>query len=209
MSSGPERTARPATGLARALVVLACAACACGKGSGGATPAASSSARGGSDAMVARTDAGPPAEDPRLTDLWTRAESGDVDDLTRLYARVGSDALVEASISPARRLTAIRALAYADDFTALCFLVAVGTTGTDEEASAALGSVAVAAAAPRRAIDPEDALEIHDGCVRLLALARDRTRPAPRRVLAIRALRLLADRGWIAPGDVPTDLDAH
>ena len=39
--------------------------------------------------------------------------------------------------------------------------------------------------------------------------AKDVQRPIPRRVLAVSALHLLADRGWVPAADVPTDLDAH
>jgi hypothetical protein len=106
-------------------------------------------------------------------------------------------------------MTALRALGYAEDFSALPFLATIAATGTDPEAEAALGSVAAAAAEPRRATDPDDALEVHEGCARLVALARDVKRPPARRVPAIRALRLLVDRGWVAATDVPTDLDAH
>jgi hypothetical protein len=201
--------ARPLTRLALSLVVIACGAGACGKGSAGTAPAASSSARAVTDAVAAGAQTGAPGEDAHIADLWTRAADGDADDLARLSERVGSDVLLESSMSPARRMTAIRALGYVDDFTALSFLAAVGATGTDEEASAALGSIALQAAQPRRATDPEDALEIHEGCARLLALAKDKTRPAPRRVLSIRALRLLSDRGWVPATDVPTDLDAR
>jgi hypothetical protein len=40
-------------------------------------------------------------------------------------------------------------------------------------------------------------------------MARDTSRPRERRVLAIRALRMLAERGCVSRGDVPGDLDAR
>ncbi len=134
---------------------------------------------------------------------------GDADDLVRLEAELGSDGLTEALGVTGRRLTALRALAFAEDFTALPLLAGAAASGTEEEAAAALASVATLASQPRRATDPEDAIEIREGCAVLVALARDPTRPAPRRTLAVRALRLLADRGWVAAADVPTDLDAR
>jgi len=134
---------------------------------------------------------------------------GDADDLARLEAELGSDGLAEALGVPGRRLTALRALAFAEDFTALPLLARTAASGTDEEAAAALASVAILGSQPRRATDPEDAIEIHEGCALLVALARDPTRLSARRTLAVRALRLLADRGWVAAAEVPTDLDAR
>jgi hypothetical protein len=191
--------------------LLLCAACACGKGSASAPSAATPSAAVVvHDGAVVATDAAPVVpEDPLLTDLWTRAKDGDADDLARLCDRVGSDGLVEGFSAAPRRLIALHALAYADDFAALPFLAGVAAKGTDEEAGAALDSVAFMAAEPRRATDPEDALEIHDGCASLVLLAKDPKVLAPRRLLAVRALRMLVDRGWVARADVPTDLDSH
>jgi hypothetical protein len=191
-------------------VLLVWLVVACGKGSNAANVAASPSAVAPTDAQVAALDAAAAtSEDPLLTDLWARAAEGDADDLARLEGAVGSDALIEASPVGPRRLTALRALAYADDLTPLPFLANVATSGTDDEAAAALDSASFAAAEPRRARDPDDALEAHAGCVLLLALARDPTRPVARRALAVRVLRLLADRSGVPVADVPTDLDAH
>jgi hypothetical protein len=189
-----------------ALLLTVVVASACGKGSHGAKAADGAVATDAGSRGDAR-DVSP--EDPLVSDLWARAADGDADDLARLCDTVGSDALIDATPVAARRMAALRALAYTDDFTPLPFLAKVATTGTDEEATAAMDSAAFAAARPRRATDEEDALEVHEGSVILLALAKDPTRPPARRVLAIRVLRLLVDRGWVSRADVPTDLDAR
>ena len=98
---------------------------------------------------------------------------------------------------------------FCHDFSELPWLAQVGTTGTDDEARAALDAVVELAARPRRATDPEDADELHVGCGALLDLARGAERPKERRVLAIRALRMLTDRGCVKKADIPTELDAH
>ena len=97
---------------------------------------------------------------------------------------------------------------YCTDFSELPWLVQVGATGKDDEAKAALGSVVELAARPRRPVDPEDAVELHAGCGALLELAKAADRPRERRVLAIRALRMLSDRGCVKRAEIPTDLDA-
>ena len=194
----------------RAAILLACIAVACGKTHAAAPSSATSTEVVATDGAVARVDAGPViTEDPLTTDLWAHAADGDADDLARLCDALGSDALIDASPLAARRLTALRALAYDDDFTALPFLAKIATSGTDEEAAAAMDSAAFVAARPRRAIDPDDALELHDGAQLLLTLAKDATRPPARRVLAIRVLRLLDGRDGVARADIPTELDAR
>jgi hypothetical protein len=80
---------------------------------------------------------------------------------------------------------------------------------SDDDAKAALESIVELAARRRRATDPEDADELHAGCVALLDLARSTERSKERRVLAIRALRMLAERGCVKRADIPTDLDAR
>lgn len=200
-------TATRATVLAWAVWLSLVAAC--GKGATSSTGTLSRSTPAASDGGRPVVDGAGAPEEPRAAALWKQATEGDDDDLARLCGYLGADSLVDATRVPARRLLALRALAYADDFTPLPLLATVAASGTDVEAAAALDSVATLAAQPRRATDPEDALEIREGASRLLVLARDATRPAQRRVLAVRALRLLADRGWVSAADVPTDLDAR
>ncbi len=148
--------------------------------------------------------------DPRETELWERAEDGEADDLARLADRVGTDGLIETAANTAgtERQTALRALGFTADLSALSFLADVGTKGSDPDAQAALDSAAAIAAQPRRQVDPEYALELHAGCAELLALAKDEKRPRLRRVAAIRALRMLAERGCVKREEIPADLDA-
>ena len=166
-----------------------------------------------SAAITARDEDGAAAPmDPRLAELWERARSKDVtaDDLARLAKREGSTGLVErGQMDEGLRLSALRAMAFTDDFVGLAWLADVGVSGSDEEASAALESAVDLAARPRRAVDPEDADELHAGCERLLAMAKEKSTARARRIVAIRALRMLVDRGCAPEKDIPTDLDAH
>jgi hypothetical protein len=178
----------------------------------GGCPRKPSSPIEGGDAPIngdaeAGADAG--TRDPRVEELWDRAGDGETDDLARLADREGTDGLVERASRPAERMTALRALGYTGDLAALPFLAEVAAKGSDGEAGAALSSAAQIAAEPRRATDPEDALELHEGCAALLAVARDVARPKPRRVGAIRALRMLAERGCVKREEIPTDLDVR
>ncbi len=195
------RTPRLAALLA-VIHALACAKGAVANGPGSPPPDAGAPGDAGSSLVVV-------AEDPRAEALWRAAADGDADDQERLAAYVGSDVLAEASIVPARRATALRALAFSDDFVPLPFLARVATSAPEGEAATALESAAMIAARPRRATDAEDALELHEGTVTLLALAKDTTRPAKVRALTIRALRLLAARGALLASEIPTDLDAR
>ena len=65
------------------------------------------------------------------------------------------------------------------------------------------------AARPRRAVDPEDAAEMKSGCDALLTLAKQSDAARARRIIAIRALRMLSERGCVAAAEIPADLDAH
>jgi hypothetical protein len=106
------------------------------------------------------------------------------------------------------RPTALAAAKYCRDFSELPWLAQVGTEGSDADARAALEAIDDLAARPRRSVDPDDADELHTGCATMLALARKNDAPRDRRVLAIRALRMLADYGCVKRPDIPTDLDA-
>jgi hypothetical protein len=88
---------------------------------------------------------------------------------------------------------------YCPDFSELGWLARVAQEGNDAEAHTALETVDLLAARPRRATDPEDADELHAGCAQLAAMADANSRPGDRRLLAVRALRMLADRGCRAP----------
>jgi hypothetical protein len=174
-----------------------------------------SSGRGpdvGGPALAVSTSSGPGGEplDGQLAELWGRAKEGEADDLARLADREGAPGLVDRGKGePALRPTALRALAYVHDFTALPWLASVARGDNDADALSALDSVMTLASAPRRALDPEDAQELREGCDTLLALARDPGAARARRVQTIRALRMLTDRGCVKPTDIPSDLDVH
>jgi surface antigen len=143
----------------------------------------------------------------QLAELWKMAKDGEGDDLARLARREGSTGLMEKGQADASlRLTALRALAYAPDFVALPWLGHMALTGSSEEAQAALDSAVDLAAQPRKQLDPEDALELKEGCTKLLEVARKG--PTERRIPAIRALRMLVDRGCVKKEEIPSDLDA-
>jgi hypothetical protein len=189
-----------AVSLSLAFILLAASGCPRKPPSAAEAGSVEAGAGAGVDAAV---------RDPRLDELWERAGDGEADDLARLADREGTDGLVERARSPAQRMTALQAIGYTGDLAALPFLAEVATKGSDAEAEAALSSASQIAAEPRRATDPEDALELHEGCAALLALAKDVTRPRPRRVGSIRALRMLAERGCVKREDIPADLDVR
>jgi hypothetical protein len=172
-----------------------------------ATPMAAAATTRDASPGAAGPDAGEPM-DPREADAWQRAKAGDDDESIRLASLVGCTGLRERAGDPALRRTAIQAMAHCQDFSELPWLVEVGSAGRDEEALDALDAVVDQAAGVRRATDPEDADELHAGCGALLALARTASAPRPRRVRAVRALHMLADRGCVKLADIPHDVDA-
>jgi hypothetical protein len=186
--------------------------CGCGKGKSpdAAAPSASSSAP--ATAVAERTlDAGDDAEpvDPREAAQWAAAHDGEPEELMRLADVVGCEGLEQGAAHPELRGTALQAMQYCRDFSELPFLSQVGIDGSDDDARAALASAVALAARPRRSVDPEDADELHTGCATLLSLARGLERPRDRRVLAIRALRMLSEYGCVKRADIPADLDAR
>jgi hypothetical protein len=188
---------------------------ACGKGKSPdavAPPAAASTpsalAAFAADARDASDDAGD-AMDARETAQWAAAKAGEPEELMRLSDLVGCEGLRARASQPELLPTALLAMQYCQDFSELPFLAQVGVEGSDADARSALTAVAVLAARPRRAVDPEDADELHTGCMALLALARSTERPQERRALAIRSLRMLSEYGCVKRADLPTDLDAR
>jgi hypothetical protein len=191
----------------RALFVVGfvVAAVHCGKS---AAPGASASARGSvaKDVLDTGDDAEP--MDAREAEAWARARDGDDEDRMRLADQLGCEGLRERASEPTLRSTAIRAMAGCQDFAQLPWLADLASAAEDGDAIAALESIVDQAARRRRATDPEDAEELHEGCGKLLALARAADRPQRRRVMAIRALRMLSERGCVKASDIPKDLDA-
>jgi hypothetical protein len=139
---------------------------------------------------------------------WSDADGGDPAEVVRLADLLGCSGLRERASVPALRLLAVRAMRHCPDFSDLPWLADLASTGSDDVAGEALESIVDQAARPRRAVDPDDADELHVGCATLLALARGADRPRSRRVGAVRALRMLADRGCVQRADIPTDVDA-
>jgi hypothetical protein len=195
-------------------VLLAAAVVACGKGkapdasvpTGGTASASLSDA--GAIAIVADADTGD-AMDSRETAQWAAAKDGDPEELMRLEGLVGCEGLHERAADDALRNRALQAARYCDDFSELPWLSQVAADGADGDARVALESAVALAARPRRSVDPEDADDLHVGCSALLVLAQAPDRPRERRVLAIRALRMLSEYGCVKKADIPVDLDAR
>jgi hypothetical protein len=206
-------SAFPALRLSGILVALGFAsACAltmhCSKSSG------SKSADGGEAGLapVAEDEDGgaaPMTEAERTA--WSEADGGEPAELARLVDLVGCDGLRERASGPggaAVRSLALRAMSYCPDFSELPWLADLASTASDDVAAQALDAIVDQAARPRRAVDPEDADELHTGCAALLALAKAPDKARPRRIGAVRALRMLVDRGCVRVADIPTDVDA-
>ncbi len=146
---------------------------------------------------------------PRESEQWSAAAAGDAEEAMRLIDVLGCDGVRERAARAELRITAIRAMQHCVDFSELPWLVHVAAGGGDAEARAALETIDDLAATPRRATDPEDGDELHAGCVSLLSLARESATPRERRVLAVRALRMLSDRGCVTRSEIPKDLDTR
>jgi hypothetical protein len=193
-------------------VVLASGLVACGKGKSpdATVPSASSAVPVAAvDRPGEAGDDGGGGMDPREAVQWAAARDGEPEELMRLADLAGCEGLAGGAAQPDLRPTALLAMQYCRDFTELPLLAQVGTEGSDGDARSALASAVALAARPRRSVDPEDADELHGGCTTLLALARDPARPRDRRVLAIRALRMLSEYGCVKRAEIPADLDAR
>ena len=134
-------------------------------------------------AAARRGDAGRCAEDPRIAELWARAKDGDADDLARLADREGTTVSTEAladpppADGPARR-SASRTTSRRSPL--------AGGRGHERDGRGGgrrAGERATLASEPRRAMDPEDALEIREGCAAPARAGEGPTRAAPRRSL--------------------------
>ncbi len=185
------------------LLVLVVLLASCGRST---PPGTASSGSSSPPAVVSSAPVSPMT--PAVADLWARARDGEADDLSRLAAREGVDGLIERAALPAFRSTALRALGVSQDLTPLVFLADVADGDNDAEALLALDSIVELASAPRVSADPADTVEVREGCDHLLALAKSK-RASARRVVAIRALRMLVDRGCSKREDIPGDLDAR
>jgi hypothetical protein len=195
-----------------ALLVLATAFVACGKGKApnASVPSAGTGAAVADSAVsiaVSSRDDAADGMDAMEAAQWAAAKDGDPEELMRLAALVGCEGLHERASQDALRATALQAARYCDDFSELPWLAQVGQDGNDADARAALDAAVELAARPRRSVDPEDADDLHVGCTTLLGLALAPDRPRERRVLAVRALRMLSEYGCVKRGDIPIDFD--
>jgi hypothetical protein len=198
----------------RFLPLALLAAVHCGKGAAPASPTPSAASASGSaaarDPREVEAGVDEDAAEPMGSqegEAWARAQDGGDDDDIRLADLVGCTGLRERAGDTRLRRTAVRAMAHCQDFSELPWLAGLGARGADGEAIEALDAIVQQAARVRRATDPEDADELHEGCGALLSLAHTAEAPAPRRVRAIRALRMLSDRGCVKRADIPVELD--
>jgi hypothetical protein len=145
--------------------------------------------------------------DAREAAQWGAAVQGSPEEQMRLVDLVGCAGLRERASARDLRATAISAMQYCPDFTELPWLAELAADKSDTEARAALEAIDELAARRRHATDPEDADELRAGCSALLALAKSTARPRERRVLAVRALRMLSERGCVRREDIPKDVD--
>ena len=197
------RLALVATLACLASVVAACSACGKGGGAGGTDVAAGTS----SVPAISRTSFPPEAGAAMVRDvaMWTSAREGQTEDLASLATHEGAAGLVEAAADPELRKTALRAMGFARGWAQLPYLARTASEPDDEEARLALDSAVELSARRRTAEDVEDATELREGCEKLGALARDAERPRERRVLALRALRMMP----CPKQELPADLDAR
>jgi len=202
------RAPRPAFAIAMVAVVLVCLVCVgCGRG-----PRANGGGDRATDGVEAPAEeAGLGPMDERERAAWASARDGDPEEQMRLTDAIACEGLHQRAQEgdATTRAVALRAMRYCRDFGELPWLAQVAAGDNDGEARLALEAIGELAARPRRATDPEDALELHEGCAELLALARSPKKARERRVLAVSALRMLAERGCVARAEIPAELDAR
>jgi hypothetical protein len=137
--------------------------------------------------------------------LWERARDGDEEDLATLALREGALGLVDFGNDSDFALVAVRAMALADGWAQLPFLVATAEADTGPVSHLALESILALASRPRRPADVEDIDELREGCERLAKLANTPRRARDERVSAVSALRMMP----CPKLEVTTDLDAR
>lgn len=186
----------------RAEVALAVCFVACGR----ASPSANVPDTAGLPRVTLAADGGA-ERTPELVELWKRAGEGVEEDLMRLGQTEGAAGLAEGATTPETRLLAARAMAHAHGLAGLAWLGERAASDDLEIAREAARSAVALAGRGRDQRDPEDAEEMRAGCKWLLAAARDERRDRQVRVDAVRAVRLLLDRGCAKAEEVPTSLD--
>jgi hypothetical protein len=141
--------------------------------------------------------------DAKEADAWEHAKSGDEAEEARLVDLIGCEGVRARADDDALRPTALRAMRTCPDFSELPWLADVASSGSDAEAALALDAITQQAARRRRPVDPEDALELGQGCRALLDVARSPRQPPVRRSRAVGALHMLAERGCVKRADIP------
>jgi hypothetical protein len=193
------------TALALACVVsfLSSACSSCGKSPGGEPNAPGSP----NAPVVSRTSIPPDAGPTVVRDvaMWTSAREGQSEDLASLATHEGAAGLVEAAADPELRTTALRAMAFARGWAQLPYLARTAAGSDDDAAKIALDATVELGARPRRGEDIEDEAELREGCEALGTLARDAAAAKERRIVSLRALRMMP----CPKQDLPTDLDAR
>lgn len=197
-----------AVGLVLAAVVTFAACGGCGRRASGRNDTIAAPVSGAASTLPPERSA-VDAHSPRDDLLWSHAMGGDAEDLLTLAAHEGAVGLTEATSDPQLRPTAIRAMGYARGWCQLPFLAKTAMGKSDEEARVALEAIVELAARPLRAEDPEDMDELREGCKELGGLALDASRGRERRVMALRALRMMPCPPRHGKEDLPSDLDAR
>jgi len=189
---------------ARAQIAVAVCIVACGRTSPSANAPDSSNVHEPPPAAAASGDAGGAHE--AMGELWARAAEGAEEDVMRLARTLGPGGLADGATTKETTLLAARAMAHTDGLAALPWLADKAAAGDAEIALEAAESAVRLAARGRDQRDPEDAEEMREGCTKLLALAKG-SAPKALKIKAIRAMRLLADRGCQKADDIPKDFD--
>ena len=189
-----------AGGAAAAVVVLFATCGGCGRSNPNTPPGAASAS---ASSTTGEGGAAPSVAIPSDR-FWELAKDGEEEDLATLAVHEGAAGLVDGASRADQRMTAIKAMAYARGWAQLPYLSTIALAKDDAEAKAALESIVDLAARPRTSGDPEDKNELEEGCGKLVDLAKAADRDKARRVLAIRALRMMP----CPNADLPTDLDA-
>jgi hypothetical protein len=135
----------------------------------------------------------PPPRSAEIERLWSEANDGGEDELARLANEEGPAGLEERAADPNLRSTALAAMGYTKTLSGLALLGESAAHDPEPLAIIAARSAEMLASNPRRSRDPEDALEVHQGCDRLRSAANDTARPKTVRDSAARAVRMLSD----------------
>jgi hypothetical protein len=150
-----------------------------------------SAATGASDAPFEAVIA--PSRPADVQRLWDDAMGGGEDELLRLANAEGPAGLEERAVDPRLRPTALSAMGYTRTLEGLALLGESAAGDPEPLATIAVRSAEMIASNPRRSRDPEDALEVRQGCDRLRAARADPARPKSVKDGAERTLAMLAE----------------